>query len=183
MDIRERFVVTLSTPLTNAEDQVILPIGTPLIVAVQSVYDSGRVIAIVETVVKDGTEYPLPPGAMFLRAEGGNPLMASLIEGGSSQQMRANATTFMLGALSKTGELLNRGSTSTFISGSNFSQTQEFNSPNYIGGILEGGFTPLAERINEQHENRLSKLDGRSDFWMVEVGSTVEIFVNQTINF
>ncbi len=182
-DMVERFVVTLSTPLTNPQAQVIFPVGTPLMVAVKSVYDSGRVMAIVETVVKDGQEYPLPPGAMFLRGEGGNPLMATLIEGGSSQQMRANATTFMLGALSKTGELLNRGSTSTFISGGNLAQTQEFNSPNYIGGILEGGFTPLAERINEQHEERLSKLDGRSDLWMVAKGSTVEIFVNQTINF
>jgi hypothetical protein len=182
-DVAERFVVTLSTPLTNAQGEEILPVGTPMLVAVQSVHESGRVTAVVEAVVKDGTEYPLPPGSIFLRGTGGNPLIANLVQGGNSQQMNANVTTFMLGALSKTGELLNRGSTSTFVSGGNFSQTQEFNSPNYIGGLLEGGFTPLAERLNQQHENRLSSLDSRTPLWIVEKGSTVEIFVNQSISF
>ena len=182
-DFVERFVLTLSTPLTNYQGDVMLPQGTPMLVAVRSVHDSGKVTAVVESVVKDGQEIPLPDGAMFLRDSSGNPLMASLVPSGQGERMRANATTFMMGALSKTGELLNQGSTSTFISGGNFSQTQEFNSPNYIGGLLEGGFTPLAERMNQQHENRLSQLDSRTPLWMVQKGTTVEIFVNQTINF
>ena len=179
----ERFMVTLSTPLTNHQGVVMLPIGTPMLVAVRSVHDSGKVTAVVESVVKDGHEIPLPDGAMFLRDSGGNPLMANLVPSGQRERMRANATTFVLGALSRTGELLNQGNTSTFISGGNFAQTQEFNSPNYIGGLLEGGFTPLAERLNQQHENRLSNLDNRTPLWMVEKGTTVEIFVNQTIEF
>ncbi len=109
--------------------------------------------------------------------------MANLVPSGQRERMRANTTTFVLGTLSRTGELLNQGSTTTFISGNNFTQTQEFNSPNYIGGLLEGGFTPLAERLNQQHENRLSNLDNRTPLWMVEKGTTVEIFVNQTIVF
>ncbi len=182
-DFVERFVVTLSTPLTNHEGDVMLPTGTPMLVAVRSVHDSGKVTAVVESVVKDGHEIPLPDGAMFLRDSGGNPLMASLVPSGQREHIRANATTFVMGALSRTGELLNQGSTSTFISGNNFTQTQEFNSPNYIGGLLEGGFTPLAERLNQQHENRLSNLDDRTPLWMVEKGTTVVIFVNQTIAF
>ncbi|MGB5594973.1 MAG: TrbI/VirB10 family protein, partial [Crocosphaera sp.] len=182
-DFVERFVVTLTTPLTNHQGDVILPTGTPMLVAVRSVHDSGKVTAIVESVVKNGQEIPLPDGAMFLRDQGGNPLMASLVQSGQPERMAANATTFVMGALSKTGELLNQGETSTFISGGNFSQTQQFNEPNYIGGLLEGGFTPLAERMNEQHENRLSHLDSRTPLWMVELGTTVEIFVNQTIRF
>ncbi|MCH2232526.1 MAG: hypothetical protein MK105_19470 [Crocinitomicaceae bacterium] len=180
-DFVERFVVTLSTPLNNEQGAVILPTGTPMLVAVRSVHDSGKVTAVVESVVKDGQEITLPSGAMFLRDAGGNPLMASLMESGQRERMEANATTFVMGALSKTGELLNRGETSTFISGGNFSQTQQFNEPNYIGGLLEGGFTPLAERMNQQHENRLSTLDNRTPLWIVEQGTTVEVFVNQTI--
>ncbi len=180
-DFVERFVVTLSTPLTNQQGVVVLPTGTPMLVAVRSVHDSGKVTAVVESVVKDGQEINLPSGAMFLRDEGGNPLIASLMQSGQRERMEANATTFVMGALSKTGELLNRGSSSTFISGGNFSQTQQFDEPNYIGGLLEGGFTPLAERMNQQHENRLSALDSRTPLWIVEQGTTVEIFVNQTI--
>ncbi len=182
-DFVERFVVTLSTPLTNHQGDVILPQGTPMLVAVRSVHDSGKVTAFVESVVLDGQEIPLPDGAIFLRDEGGNPLMASLVPSGQRERLAANTTTFVIGALSRTGELLNQGSTSTFISGGNFSQTQQFNEPNYIGGLLEGGFTPLAERMNQQHENRLSQLDSRTPLWMVQKGTTVEIFVNQTINF
>ncbi len=182
-DFVERFVVTLSTPLTNQQGVEVLPTGTPMLVAVRSVHDSGKVTAVVESVVKNGQEIPLPDGAMFLRDAGGNPLMASLMQSGQRERMEANATTFVMGALSKTGELLNRGSTSTFISGGNFSQSQQFDDPNYIGGLLEGGFTPLAERMNQQHENRLSTLDSRTPLWIVEQGTTVEIFVNQTINF
>jgi hypothetical protein len=182
-DLVERFLLTLSTPLVNSQGDIILPVGTPMLVAVRSVHGSGRVSAVVETVVKDGLEISLPSGAIFLRGQGGAPLMASLIQSGQKERMAANATTFALGALSKTGELLNRGSSSTFISGGNFSQTQEFNEPNYIGGLLEGGFTPLAERMNEQHENRLSQLDNRTPLWMVNQGTTVEIFVNQSLDF
>ena len=182
-DFVERFVVTLSTPLSNDQGVEILPTGTPMLVAVRSVHDSGKVTAVVESVVKNGQEINLPSGAMFLRDAGGNPLMASLMQSGQRERMEANATTFVMGALSKTGELLNRGSTSTFISGGNFSQSQQFDEPNYIGGLLEGGFTPLAERMNQQHENRLSSLDSRTPLWIVEQGTTVEVFVNQTINF
>ncbi|CCQ71017.1 hypothetical protein CWATWH0402_5022 [Crocosphaera watsonii WH 0402] len=182
-DFVERFVVTLSTPLSNEQGVEILPTGTPMLVAVRSVHDSGKVTAVVESVVKNGQEITLPSGAMFLRDAGGNPLMASLMPSGQRERMGANATTFVMGALSKTGELLNRGSTSTFISGGNFSQSQQFNEPNYIGGLLEGGFTPLAERMNQQHENSLSNLDSRTPLWIVEQGTTVEVFVNQTINF
>lgn len=182
-DFVERVVVTLTSPLTNHQGDVILPPGTPMLVAVRSVHDSGKVTAVAESVVKDGQEIPLPDGAIFLRDSSGNPLMAHLVQSGQRERMTANATTFVMGALSRTGELLNQGSTSTFISGGNFSQTQQFNSPNYIGGLLEGGFTPLAERLNQQHENRLSNLDDRTPLWMVEKGTTVEIFVNQTIQF
>ena len=180
-DFVERFVVTLSTPLSNEQGDEVLPTGTPMLVAVRSVHDSGKVTAVVESVVKNGQEITLPSGAMFLRDQGGNPLMASLMQSGQRERMEANATTFVMGALSKTGELLNRGSTSTFISGGNFSQTQQFNEPNYIGGLLEGGFTPLAERMNQQHENRLSNLDSRTPLWIVEQGTTVEVFVNKTV--
>ncbi len=41
--------------------------------------------------------------------------MASLVQSGQRERMETNATTFVMGALSKTGELLNRGETSTFI--------------------------------------------------------------------
>ena len=180
-DFVERFVVTLSTPLNNQQGVEILPIGTKMLVAVRSVHDSGKVTTVVESVVKDGQEIPLPDGAMFLRDADGKPLMASLMPSGQRERMEANATTFVMGALSKTGELLNRGSTSTFISGGNFSQSQQFDEPSYIGGLLEGGFTPLAERMNQQHENHLSTLDSRTPLWIVEQGTTVEIFVNQTI--
>ena len=174
-DFVERFVVTLSTPLNNQQGVEILPIGTSMLVAVRSIHDSGKVTAVVESVVKDGQEIRLPDGAMFLRDATGNPLMASLMQSGQRERIGANTTTFVMGALSKTGQLLNRGSTSTFISGGNFSQSQQFNEPNYIGGLLEGGFTPLTERMNQQHENRLSRLDSRTPLWIVEQGTTVEV--------
>lgn len=182
-DFVERFIITLTSPLSNEQGVEILPTGTPMLVTVRSVHDSGKVTALVESVVKDGQEIPLPDGTMFLRDAGGNPLMASLVQSGQREHRQANATTFVMGALSKTGELLNRGETSTIISGGTFSQTEQFNQPNYIGGLLEGGFTPLAERINQQNENRLSRIDSRTPLWTVEKGTTVEIFVNQTIQF
>ncbi len=179
----ERFVVTLSTPLTNSQKEVLVPVGTPLIVVLNAVQGSGRVMAYVESIVFEGQEFPVPPGALVLRGQGGHPLMAKLIEGGKDDLRMANATTFALGALAKTGELLNRGSTTTTTTGLYQSHTQEFDEPNLLGGILEGGFDPLVEQMNAQHENRLDKLDGRSDLWMVYSGSTVEIFVNQSITF
>jgi hypothetical protein len=88
-----------------------------------------------------------------------------------------------MGALSQAGELANRAtSTSTFSGIGGVSSTSTYNQPNYIGAVLEGGFTPLAEQWQQRNQQAIREIQNLSRLWWVDAGIPVQVLVTRSIN-
>lgn len=180
----ERFVVRLDQPLIDERGRELLAAGTQVVFVCHHVHESGWVISEATALVREGTEYALPPGVISIRGQNGQPLMASYWDDGGSEIAKRDRTAFLFGALSQVGEVLNRPDVeqSTSSTGSSFSQTTTTRSgePDILGAVLEGGFTPLTEQILQRNEQATKELLNRSKLWYVNVGSSVQVFVNQS---
>jgi hypothetical protein len=76
--VGEKFIVQLAQPLTDKDGFVALPAGTQIVAQVADVNESGLVQLSVTQAVVDGQEYVLPPGAISIRGNDGQPLIASM---------------------------------------------------------------------------------------------------------
>ena len=179
---QENFVVELDQPILDTREQVLLPVGTQILLRIKSVHPSGLVISEAHTLLKDGVEYAVPPGVLRIRGNSGNPLIASQRGQAGGKIARRDTLAFTVGALGQVGEVLNRPDSeiNTF-STSGFSQSRTDNdNPDLVGAVLEGGFQPLAKDIQERNRQATGILLSRPQIWELDAGSSVQVFVNGT---
>ncbi len=175
------FVVQLSQPLKDSQGQAIIPEGSPIVFEVREVHSSGLVVAFAIALLREGREYPLPSNALQLQGEKGTPLLASLRNDIGGELAGRDTSTFLMGALSKVGELTNRAtSTSTFNGIGGTSTSATYDSPNYLGAILEGGFGNLSGQLQQRNQQAIQDLQNRAQLWWVEAGGTIEIAVSRS---
>lgn len=183
----EKFVIQLAEPLSDKDGFVALPQGAQLVAQVVDVKASGLAQLQVTQAVVDGQEYMLPPGAISLRGNEGQPLVAS--KWGNKRPLIASGdiTSFLSGALSKVGQVLIQpnSQTSTSISGNGISSSTSSQSGgrNLLGAVLDGGFTPLTQHIKERSEQQMQDLASRPNVWYLPAGERVQVFVNQSFEF
>ncbi len=60
------------------------------------------------------------------------------------------------------------------------STTTRSSSPNLLGAVLEGGFSPLTKQILQRNDRDIEKMLQRQDVWYVRAGTNVQVFVNQS---
>jgi|GEM_PF-2386863 len=176
-----QLVVQLTEPLLASQGEVWLPAGTVLVVQVRSLDDSGLAYLSATAVVQDdGQEYPLPQGAIALRAANGKPLMARKFGGVSTT--RADLTNALLSGISRAAELLNQPESSSSVTAfGSTSVTQTNQDANVLAGVLEGTFSDLRTQIAERQQTALQSLDARPTIWYLKSGTQVEIFVNRAV--
>lgn len=183
----EKFIVQLAEPITDEEGFVTLPAGSAIVAKVVEIHESGLAQLEATQVVIDGQEYILPPGAISIRGTEGQPLIASKWGNKGAEIASHDATAFLFGSLAKVGEVMNRpdfeSSASTTGSSFSTSTTTRSLSPNLLGAVLEGGFTPLTKQILQRNERDLQKMLQRSNVWYVRAGTNVQVFINQSFEF
>ncbi|MGD2184389.1 TrbI/VirB10 family protein [Lusitaniella coriacea] len=177
----QRFVAQLSEPLRAASGEEVLAAGTELVLAAIAVRPSGWVVAEATAYRTGNAERPLLPGAIAVRGENGEALVARRLQPGAVEMAARDRQIFLYGALSRLGAILNRpeeerSTSSTF----GQSTTTRNGSPNILGAVLEGGFSPLVERLAERNQQAVEELLDRPDLWYVPGGEKVQIFVNRS---
>ncbi len=182
---QERFVVKLNQPLRDNAGQTLLPSETLVIFVVSGVNPNGLVMGNAIAVVVDGKEYQLPPGVISLRGDNGKPLIAS--KWGGSGNTRIDATTTVLGAVAKIGQVINQPRREQQeeigdIYSSRRRTTIERGEPNLLGAALEGGLNPLQEQIQQRNQRAAQELQNRPNLWYVQEGKKVQVFVNRSFD-
>ncbi|OLT58463.1 hypothetical protein [Moorena bouillonii] len=181
-NLDERFVVSLSEPLVDEDNQVLLKAGSKIVFRCDMVDDSGLVNSDAIGLIIDDQEYQLPPGVISLRGDKGNPMVANVWDRGSDDIARNDMIAFLFGSAAKVGEVLNQPERSQIITSSGFgsSQSSTFTSRdrNLWGAVLEGGFKPLAQDIVERNASATRRLQNLPKLWYMGAGSSVQIFVN-----
>jgi hypothetical protein len=174
----EKFVVQLSEPMAN------LPQGTTIVFQVAAVSESGLVQLKATSLVVNGQEYALPPGAISVRGQGGQPLIADKWGDKGPAIASRDVTAFLFGSLSKVGEVLNKPDVQQSINSSSggfsYSTTTNNRRPNLLGAVLEGGFGPLTDKILQRNEQAIQEIMSRPNVWYIRAGENVQVFVNQS---
>ena len=181
----QRFGLQLTQPLLAADGSEALPVGTQMVAQVVTVSDSGlvelSVQAVIEPTARGNQLVVVPPGAIFVFGESGNPIMAQNYHHNRGRIRGLNAQIALMGALGKVGELLNRPSSATTTSTPYISSTSVNNDDtNIIGGLLEGGFNSLEQQVSQQNQQEIQGILSRPSVWYVPAGDDLQIFVNSS---
>jgi hypothetical protein len=177
----QRFVLQSSQPIYGTDGSVALPSGAQMVAKIDAVSNSGMMqLSIVQAVVptSNGNQViEIPAGAMFVAGEGGQPLVAKNHSPQGSKVARRDITISLMGALGQVGSLLNRPSNQTIMTSPYLSTTSMSNGQSdLLGGILEGGFGKLADRISQRQQQQVEEILQRPNFWYVPAGQTIQVF-------
>lgn len=181
----QRFVVTLTKPLLDADGNELMPVGQQIVFSTTAVDSHGLVMASAVAVIDSGVERTLPNSALVVQTESGQPLLA---QGLFKQQIAsANLTLGAVGAVAKVGEILNRpkqSSSQSLSSGSISSTTTSTTSdPNILGAVMEGAGTPILESIRRRNQEAVNRMEEQKNVWLVPVGERVQVLVVQPFEF
>jgi Bacterial conjugation TrbI-like protein len=185
---KDKFIIQLSKPLTTEKGLLILPKGSQIIVQVKDIQKSGFIELEATEAVIDGNEYALPEGAISIRGNSGQPLIASTWGNKGEEIAARDAETFAVGSLAKVGKVLNQPKEEQISTNSGFGGISSFSSirrnrSNILGAVLEGGFEPLTQQILQRNQQALQEIQQREDVWYVKAGTEVQVFVNKTFQF
>ncbi|MCT7953436.1 hypothetical protein NG798_26915, partial [Ancylothrix sp. C2] len=179
-NIAQRFVVALSNPLLASDGAVLFPASSQVVFEVKNVQKNGLVEAVGVALIDGQVEYRLPTGAISIRGEDGEPLIAERRRDDSGLFGR-DLQTFGLGAAAKVGEVLNRPQRESSYSGfGGGGSTVERGSPNILGAVLEGGFSPILESNTRRNERAIQEIESRPPLWYIEQGTGVQVFINSS---
>lgn len=181
----QRFGLQLTQPLLAADGSEALPAGAQMIAQVDTVSDSGllqlSVQAVIEPTASGNRLVNIPPGAISIQGNGGNPLLAQDYHHDSGRIGHLNTQLGIIGALGKVGELLNRPSNTSTVSSPYISSTSTSNGQtNILGGLLEGGFGALQEQVVQQDQDEIEDILSRPNVWFVPAGQTLQVFTNSS---
>lgn len=183
----QQFIVELTDSITSANGWELLSPGTHVVLTCESVQETGWLNTQAIALIKDGTEHSIPANTISIRGESGQPLIAKPWNNRQGEITRKDMKIFLFGALSRVGEILNQPETQSSVvtnnSGSSqTSSTTTSGNPNLIGAVLDGGFTPLTEQIQQRNEQQLEALLNQETIWYVPANSHVQIFINQSFS-
>lgn len=182
----QRFVLQSSQPIYGTDGSVALPAGSQMVAKVDAVSNSGMMqLSIVQAVVptSNGNQViEIPAGTMFIAGEGGQPLVAKNHSPQGGEVAKRDIEIALMGALGQVGSLLNRPSNQTTTTSPYLSTTSISNGQsNLLGGILEGGFGKLADRISQRQQQQVEEILQRPNFWYVPAGQSIQVFTAASV--
>ncbi|MDF5717918.1 MAG: TrbI/VirB10 family protein, partial [Rhizonema sp. NSF051] len=182
--LKPQFVAQLSEPLKSNTGEGI-PAGTQISVEMLGVEPSGRAIAQVTAILKDGTEYPVSAGAITINGDQGKPLIAHQYQKKGGEIFSLDAGLGLVSGLAKVGEVINQPNTQTSISqsGVGFSSSQSSsNGRRSIGAaLLEGSFGAISEQVRGRNQKALEEIAARPNIFVVKKGTKILITVNRSM--
>ena len=88
---------------------------------------------------------------------------------------------FALGAVRRTAELYTRSDSRVETRNNTTIVTEDNPDPNILAGVLEGGTDAILDSITERNRQAIATLESRPPIWVLDAGTPVQIFVNQSM--
>lgn len=178
-----RFVARLDEPVLSNTGAVAIPSGTQVAVVINSVDAGFNIYAEVTAILKDGTEYPVPNGAISILGKGNTPLIARPFKDKGGEVARYDGTLGAVAGIAKIGEIINQPDSSTTqnlpLGGTVTSTTG--NNRNLTGAFLEGAFGALGQSISSRTQAANAEIASRPNVWYVPANTKVSILINRSI--
>ncbi|NBD15507.1 MAG: hypothetical protein GVY04_04980 [Cyanobacteria bacterium] len=176
-----KFLLRLTQPLKGENNTVVLPEDTRLVGQVSQVSNSGLLkMKIVSAIQEDGTQRNLPTQAILVLGEDGRPLRAEVESPNTGSN---DLAAMLLAGVSQAAEIANEADEEfSFESeGGSFSRSSN-NDANYLAGAVQGATQEMLERMNRRNEQALEQVQGQEKLFVLEQGTEVQLFVNESIS-
>lgn len=187
-DHKNVFVVRLKEPLKAVDGAIAVPANTELLTEIRSLSEQGLLqLDVVKMMMENNGKFiekKLPQNAIMVHAPQGKPLIANQFPNRGSSILGMDIGLFVLGGLGKAAELFNRTESqvvTTNAGGTIVSNTNP--QANILAGALEGGMNTVVPQISQRNQQAISQMNQRTNIWFLPAGTTVEIYVNQAMQF
>ncbi|NEO33161.1 MAG: hypothetical protein F6K36_22600 [Symploca sp. SIO3C6] len=188
-----RFAVTLTADVPATDGSAALPAGTVLIAETHIVGEGNRLVqASAIALVYPNRQGEIqqettPPGTILIQGESGGPLIAQGYFDPGPDIAKQDLLVSLLSGIGRVGEVFTEPEqTSTFFSStfgdSSSSTVVQSREPQIWSAVLDGFFTPLAERMANRSDQQIEQLLSRPNIAVVTTGSPVSITVNGFVN-
>ncbi len=177
-----RFVARLDEPIKSNTGGIAIPAGTQVAVAMTGVDSGFNITAQVSAILKDGTEYPISPGAISILGKGNTPLIARPYKDKGGEIALGDATLGTIAGLAKVGEIINQPEeiTEDLLFGGSRTRSRGSNR-NIAGAFLQGAFGKVAETMGSRTQKATSEITSRPNIWYVPANTKISIVVNRSI--
>ena len=161
-----------------------LPVGTAIEFELQ-IADNGMIQAVSKKVTYGNTEISIPPGAFSITGKDNQPLFAQIKEVNGSQLAAADTRAAIFGGAAEVGNvLINSGNSSSVTVGLGTTiATQNNGSPNILGALFKGAFSPIAQSQVNRANTLANKVDKMSKVGYLLPGTPMRVYVAQAATF
>ncbi len=161
-----------------------LPVGTAIEFELQ-IADNGMIQAVSKKVTYGNTQIDIPAGAFAITGNDNQPLFAQIKEVNGSQIAAADTRAAIFGGAAEIGNvLINSGNSSSVSVGVGTTiSTQNNGSPNILGALFKGAFSPLAQSQVSRANAIATKADKMSKVGYLLPGTLVRVYVAQAATF
>jgi hypothetical protein len=161
-----------------------LPAGTAIEFDFQ-VADNGMIQAISKKVTYGTTEISIPPGAFIITGNDNQPIFAQIKEVNSDKLASADLRSAIFGGAAELGNVLVNGNNNSTVSigvGTTVATTNN-GSPNIVGAIFKGAFSPLAQTQISRSQTLATSLEKQSKVGYLTPGTTMRVYVALAATF
>lgn len=161
-----------------------LPVGTAIEFELQ-IADNGMIQAVSKKVTYGNTEISIPPRAFSITGNDNQPLFAQIKEVNGSQLAAADTRAAIFGGAAEVGNvLINSGNSSSVTVGLGTTiATQNNGSPNILGALFKGAFSPIAQSQVNRANTLTNKVDKMSKVGYLLPGTPMRVYVAQAATF
>ena len=161
-----------------------LPVGTAIEFELQ-IADNGMIQAVSKKVTYGNTQIDIPAGAFAITGNDNQPLFAQIKEVNGSQLAAADTRAAIFGGAAEIGNvLINSGNSSSVSVGVGTTiATQNNGSPNILGAVFKGAFSPQAQAEVNRANSLANKLQKMSKVGYLLPGTTMRVYVAQAATF
>ncbi|MEO1374633.1 MAG: TrbI/VirB10 family protein [Cyanobacteria bacterium J06635_10] len=180
----KRFVARLAQNIRDNTGAIAIPSGTLLALRIISVDGASAASVEVTSIIKNETEYPLPPGTISVYGKNGTPLVAKQFKDKGGEIARYDTTVAVMGGLAKVGEIINQPEDEETIEDpfTGRTRSRRRNSRRNIGGaILEGAFGELTSSVKKRAETSTQEIMSRPNTWFIPAKTKLTFIVNRSI--
>lgn len=184
-----RFAVTLTQDVLSTNESIALPTGTVIVAEATNVGQGNRLVQAsgIALIYPDpqGTiqQAALPPETILISGSGGGPLIAQGYFDPGSSIAGQDLLASLLSGIGRVGEVFTEPEqTSTFnnsgLGTSSSSTVINSRNPQIWSAVIDGFFSPLAERLASRSDQQVQELLSRPNVAVVQAGTEVSILFN-----
>jgi hypothetical protein len=170
----QEILLQLEQGFADTNGEVPIPDGTRIIATV-TVASNGLIRIASAIAIVNGKNIAIDAGSLILSGTDNSPVIAQYKQFDQGEIGRRDLQTFIAGAASGVGKVLTQPNTSVQVSTNGTAVASSTNNPNIVGGVLDGGATPILEAWAKRNETEIKRLEGASRLWYLPMGYKMTI--------